>query len=329
MRSNSKPNGFTLVELLVVIAIIGILIAMLLPAVQQVREAARRIQCTNNSRQIALACINYESAMGHFPCGSQGVFSNGVDPHLSNFDRRLGTPYEDNFLGWGYFILPFLEHENLFDAIPGNRTWGEDDLDANGNSLSASIVPTYICPSDSTDDVNDYYNTQDQDVLNGKSNYIACTGTGTGPGDGFSTTHTNSEFSDGWGIMRTNSRTEFGQIQDGASNTMLIGERTGLEGELFNGQHGAIWIGSLDRDNHEEFVFAGYAWGGHASLELGGEGFLVNDRRVESSVASSEHIGGAVVSYGDGSAHFLSDNLANQVLTALCSMNDGRVVPAL
>ena len=112
----SKSNGFTLVELLVVIAIIGILIGMLLPAVQAVREAARRIQCANNLRQNVLAMHNYASAHGEFPPGKN---DDGTD------NKRTPTPIigrpSDNTQGiayaWGLFVLPFVEQQNLFDQF--------------------------------------------------------------------------------------------------------------------------------------------------------------------------------------------------------------------
>jgi len=101
--NNRKVSGFTLVELLVVIAIIGILVGMLLPAVQQVREAARRIDCSNKSRQIGLAVINYESAHREFPPGWV-VSENADDDELSGW-------------GWASIILPFLEANNLAEQI--------------------------------------------------------------------------------------------------------------------------------------------------------------------------------------------------------------------
>ena len=102
MRTNSSLRGFTLVELLVVIAIIGILIGMLLPAVQQVREAARRTQCLNNCRQIGLAALNFESTLGRFP-----TLAAAVPGAAFNLNAQ------SNFLQ----LLPFMEQQNLQDAI--------------------------------------------------------------------------------------------------------------------------------------------------------------------------------------------------------------------
>lgn len=337
MRSNFRARGFTLVELLVVIAIIGILIGMLLPAVQAVREAARRAACENNSRQMALACHNYESANGKFPPGCNFLTTGSFDqpPIISSWDDRSGTPYQGNNLGWGYFILPFIEANNIFDALPGNAAWGEDILAADGEPLSSKVIPAFICPGDSTGDMNDTYFTTGQQQRNAKSNYIACTGShmvsgGTREGQTIprqlSTEHSvgtsipQDDFGY-WGIMRANSRTSIGSVVDGTSNTLLIGERSGLpEDEASDSleQQGAIWIGGMNPANVDRSNFEGYSWGGYAdNLD---PAFAVNGGARSRSVASSEHTGGAVVAYGDGSTHFLPENLDPFVLRSLATI---------
>ena len=334
MQSNSPPRGFTLVELLVVIAIIGILIGMLLPAVQQVREAARRTACQNNSRQIALACLNYESAQGAYPPGCN--FIGRGEPILPSWDSRTSTPYSGNNVSWGYFILPNLEANNIFDAIPANTAWGEDIPTSNGDPVTSTVIPTFICPSDSGGDFNETYFTTGQDQRNAKSNYIACTGWRMVSGGIFSgetiRNQTNSEFSapcpflsGGWGIMRANSRTTAATIRDGTSNTILIGERSSLPEEasdgnnsLFTNQQGAIWIGGMNPDNVDNSSIEGYSWGGYTDDRE--PDFAVNGGARSRSVASSEHSGGAVVSFGDASTHFFSENLDALTFRALSTM---------
>ena len=132
MKRHIKNRGFTLVELLVVIAIIGILIGMLLPAVQQVREAARRATCQNQIRQLALAVHNYESAHKHFP--TAGDHSQGFENELF----RPATKFEN--WGWGYQILPFIEQNNLYDLR------GTNPYASPGGTQNLS-VPVYNCPS--------------------------------------------------------------------------------------------------------------------------------------------------------------------------------------
>lgn len=320
MRSTSRRQAFTLVELLVVIAIIGILIGMLLPAVQQVREAARRATCMNNSRQLALACLNYESAHQHFPPGTNYWAQNDTERFDAPWNNRGSTPWTGNYGGWGYYILTFIEQNNLFDAFPTRTAWGEDMLDGNGNVLIASILPSFICPSDVGDsDLNNTYFTKDQDIKTGKSNYIACTGRNTWAGN-----QTRSSSSDLWGIMRINSRSTFSSITDGSSNTILLGERTSEAGS-FNGQmQGAIWMGRMHSNNTSVPVADGgnYGWGGRA----GGNIYVVNGAAKSRMVASSGHTQGAICALADGSAHFLSDNLSNTTLQFLCQMQDGNIV---
>jgi len=126
--NNRQSQGFTLVELLVVIAIIGILIGMLLPAVQQVREAARRIQCANNVRQSSLAILSFESANSRFPAGWTSQNESNLLPGWA----------------WSAQLLPFIEKTNLADQIDFN-----DSITSSNNSLvHQQVVSAYLCPSD-------------------------------------------------------------------------------------------------------------------------------------------------------------------------------------
>ena len=135
-EKNYQRRGFTLVELLVVIAIIGILIGMLLPAVQQVREAARRATCQNNMRQLALAALNFESSFMHFP--TAGDCSDGYwDP-----SRQLTRVFEIENMGWAYQVLPYMEQNNAFDQRAVSGIW------LGGVPAVAELsIPTFTCPT--------------------------------------------------------------------------------------------------------------------------------------------------------------------------------------
>ncbi len=137
--SERNRPAFTLVELLVVIAIIRILIALLLPAVQAAREAARRMQCGNNLKQIALAALTYESQSGVFPVNFPQDRCPGDHPNMAT-----------NGASWMIGILPFLEHGNLVEMmdLSGTAASGHGILNAQNQSVVGKLVPAYLCPSD-------------------------------------------------------------------------------------------------------------------------------------------------------------------------------------
>ena len=146
-RRDRFPTGFSLVELLVVIAIVGILISLLLPAVQAARESARRVQCVNQLKQLSLAALNYESAHGHLP--PSGI----LDPLEKTYTRRgkppIQYPVVDQKIGkqfsWMVLLLPYLEQENLYDAFDMSQTIFDQEFEPQANSIAA-----LICPSDLT-----------------------------------------------------------------------------------------------------------------------------------------------------------------------------------
>src|SRR5947209_14267115 len=141
--SSSRKAGFTLIELLVVIAIIALLIALLVPAVQKVREAAARAQCQNNLKQLGLAVLNYEAAVGYLPAnrtifGAQAAeFQEWVTPGANEPDGD-----EDSSANWAVFLLPYLEQKALFDLWDLKADYGAQIPDAVQGSL-----PVFFCPT--------------------------------------------------------------------------------------------------------------------------------------------------------------------------------------
>ena len=353
MKSTSRRIAFTLVELLVVIAIIGILIGMLLPAVQQVREAARRAACSNNIRQLGLACHNYESAIQRFPPGVNWDFGIQTGGNaVRNQNPIIPTPSDPALaqqIAWGVFILPYMEQNNLSDLLESETdNWDTDwssELDANGNLIVSTVVQSFICPSDNSPDgdFNQFW-TNDASVaagvgLQSKSNYVGCMGANTTTIVASLNPLNNPTWSGGsWGVFGKNSKTTFPDISDGSSNVILMGERASRTFEQAGStstkeDYGANWSGAVDnswgRVNANARASIWSVLGAIGSTEPQHvTSFSVNGERPSDGVASSYHPGGATVVFADGSAHFLSDNLAFETFVALCVMKDGAVVPS-
>jgi prepilin-type N-terminal cleavage/methylation domain-containing protein/prepilin-type processing-associated H-X9-DG protein len=197
-------RAFTLVELLVVIAIIGVLVALLLPAVQTAREAARRMKCSNNLKQLGLAMHNYHSAHNCFPAGRMRTMVDGQGRCFSAYAH----------------LLPFLEAQNLYDQINFNAN--PDDPALNGAALGQTI-PYFLCPSDTHRVLQS--NVVANGVVNsGVHNYPLCTGT----------TYPLSPRNPGGvpvtGVYFENSWISFRHLTDGSSQTVCIGETVNSEG---------------------------------------------------------------------------------------------------
>ncbi|MDY0171148.1 MAG: DUF1559 domain-containing protein [Thermoguttaceae bacterium] len=270
---HKTTDGFTLVELLVVITIIGILIALLLPAVQSAREAARSLQCRNNLKQIGLAFHSYHNSARIFP-----------PAFLTATNATVGSDKRERTWGWGAFVLPYIEQQPLYDAI-GVAGGGLIPLPTATNGLQATI-PTYICPSDQFEPTGTMFHAN---YNYGKSNYIMSESISYGAGNN------PAELS----------RME--DVTDGLSNTMLVGERDVKD------QVGAIWPGfshtcaaanfrcvwpintRLQRDSSGNLVY-----------KLG-----VDQCRRHS--LTSQHRGVVNVAFCDGSVHSISENIETVV----------------
>jgi prepilin-type N-terminal cleavage/methylation domain-containing protein/prepilin-type processing-associated H-X9-DG protein len=203
-HDRSRRQGFTLIELLVVIAIIGILIALLLPAVQAARESGRRAQCMNNFKQLGIALQNYSDSYKVFPSGSLSAVYGG-DPTVP-----------PNFYRWSALALmtPFLEQSALHNAINfnlplyGGPSQGYQVFAANVPAVS-TIVPGFLCPSDKAQPVTNYMG-----VIFGPTNYAANMGSGINAGTEYNTD----------GLFFLNSRIRFADVRDGTSTTAAFSE---------------------------------------------------------------------------------------------------------
>jgi prepilin-type N-terminal cleavage/methylation domain-containing protein len=211
-----RTSGFTLIELLVVIAIIAILIALLVPAVQKVREAAARAQCQNNLKQIGLALHNYHDTNDRFPPGAAADILPWKTPQTAA-DKDWGS-------SWMVFVLPFVEQNNLFSKwqFSGGSGW----QNANDNALIRGLViPNYHCPSTSLPEWNPYSTTLPG---NGGTTgimytcYVAISGSATDAGVKTFGTSLYSE----QGILFAQSKVKMAQILDGTSNTIMVGEQS-------------------------------------------------------------------------------------------------------
>ena len=301
--------GFTLIELLVVIAIIGILIALLLPAVQQAREAARRTSCRNKLKQIGLALHNYHDNYLTFPYG---------------WDTRGMT--------WSGHLLPFLDQGNLYDTLifqeSGLGNWGNN---ASPNQAACeTVLSVYRCPSMALEDHYNYNNIEARVPGSYRGN-AGTSATADKPADIIPGTTSFLDLNLD-GVFHSCSSVKMRDIVDGTSTTFAIGESYTDPEFVKDGQgtdHWYIGSGQMDPCRCEE----GATNGGEFSEMVGSTYAIMNVRRQDPSVNGhvmesafgSWHLGGAFFTMCDGSVQFLSDNTNLETYRALASRNGGEV----
>lgn len=331
-----RERGFTLIELLVVIAIIAILVALLLPAVQQAREAARRVSCKNNLKQIGLALHNYESTHGTFPPGFISVATSSFDP-AGNSNQAV----EETGPSWGMFamILPFLEQSSLSNQIDFNLPITHA---VNANARSTKI-PSYLCPSDTFDGLVTVFqgNSSSQALTSnqlvndlGPVSYVGCLAGADSSAPGYQGRYEEPGFN---GMFHRGSRVRFRDVTDGTSNTIGIGERSGMF--VNNG-----WAGVIDG-------VPGALEGGvtiHTDSIVQQRGLAQPQVRPAITMVAvhvrsggpggpgstsgspggfwSPHPGGCQFLLMDGSVTMIGENIDIQIFRNLAARNDGNVL---
>ncbi len=344
MKKIAKHYGFTLVELLVVIAIIGILVALLLPAVQAAREAARRSTCQNHLKQIALACLNYESTFNNFPAATG---------RLSTTDTSLDP-------SWGYlaFVAPYLERSNVIDQVDESLNWYEGD---NITFLLNAPQPDFRCPSYSRlqptnledpgspedggfidSELGAHYNAVmganldaiTTDNLEGPcmiglaSPYemeMKATSSSSRGGGGAACQEQGGGYVANSGIIVRDIRIGFGKITDGSSNTFMVGE--GAFGPVELQTTRPWWIGAHGSSG-------GYIYTAKNVSFLINEGERVNGVNNSNGVQverndmgfGSEHPGGCHFAFADGSVRFQQEQINLELLFALASRDVGEII---
>ncbi len=314
-----RRRGFTLIELLVVIAIIGVLIALLLPAVQSAREAARRAQCTNNLKQLGLALHNYHDTVGTFPLGRTAVSSESFSP----FAR----------------ILPYMEQTNLSTALNFNVPWSRPE----NATVTRAVVSSFLCPSDAQQGVPNQW---------GPINYRSNEGTSVVMWHGNSdTSGVNASMPGPNGVFFANIQVNIAAMTDGTSNTAAFSEH--VTGDFNNAvtteQADTFWpktypatpdeAVAMCRDmNWRDVAFqrvsdvgAPWTYGYHSTTSYWHSGppnsrsCMFPPSRIM-TVANSRHPGGVNVGLADGSVRFVKNSAHLQSWRALGTRNGSEVL---
>ena len=304
----TQRSAFTLIELLVVVAIIAILIGLLLPAVQKIREAANRMKCSNNLKQIGLALHNYESRQGEFPPG----FGSYVMPDGHNSPNGPGW-------GWSAYLLEDLEQDNLRRQIDLTRSI----MDPAHANVRTQSVAAFLCPSEpgpKTIPIYEFSGGFTGNVLTqaARTNYVAVFGTGEVGED-------PPEVADG--VFYRNSRTAVADITDGLSNTFFVGERCTRLASI-------TWVGAIYGSGVPKNPLSGApsTWIGegaavhclgHASSQ---PGHTPNGSSGHVDDFASFHTTGVLFLRGDGSVRVITDSINPAVYQAMVTRAVGETL---
>ena len=335
--SRGNRRGFTLIELLVVIAIIAILIGLLLPAVQKVREAAARMSCSNNMKQLGIALHSFHDANGRMPPGG------GDDT----------TPFGNGGSSWGsswkVYILPYIEQDNIqskWQYNGGGQSGSGWQNVNNMNLINKITIKTYRCPSSPLPDFHPGSTTNTTNCFQMFTTYVGVAGSSidTPVNTNIGCCQGSGPINGGSGILCTNCQIKMVQITDGTSNTILVGEQSdhlrdnnnqpyipGTGAITSQGPHG--WAmgaggGGVGAQNGErQFNIVTVRWQINQRGLGVGAGNGTNENSGSNIPFSSPHSGGAQMLFADGGVRFLTNATTLQTLQWLSSRAGGEVLP--
>ena len=302
-RRRQPLHGFTLVELLVVIAIIGILIALLLPAVQAAREAARRMQCCSNFKQVGVGMHNYHSAMKTFPPGNiiWGFAACNPAPRGAAAGQYVGW-------GWGTYILPYIEQQMIYDQFDFSKSgvWNSGLLDQTPNpngpsnfAVGANRIAAYLCPSDPQGGSLCGFTSSGHNGTHSSEDFRQTNMAGIAdPVDWSCDGYYATQFPDVLGVMGERLGAKVSDITDGTSHTLMVGEVTGGGPGKFSGP---VW-------NYSDSIDTADGINGPYTIPGGATSYnnLLNG-------ASSYHPGGCHFLFCDGSVQFITEDISSGV----------------
>jgi prepilin-type N-terminal cleavage/methylation domain-containing protein len=349
-RSQRSRYGFTLVELLVVISIIGVLISLLLPAVQAARESARRLQCANHLKQLGLALQNFEGAKQHLP---PGYASNSLTSP-SPAERDPETWDAPPGWGWGAYLLPYLEQANISLGVHMEEpVWDPDHA-----QLVRTTIATFLCPTVSverepflvTDPAGNPLIIGGRSIELGRSHYVASHGqescwgacgaansarvfTNIYTGETTEVEHRGDVSKIADGPFYRNSKTTYREVGDGLSNTIFLGEHSAkLSDKTWVGViPGALTLPKFESpvngDDAAATLVLVHGGPSGGELDITGSPIIhpVNFPTFHVGQMYSEHIGGGNVGLGDASVRFVSEDVDLMLWAEMSSINDGEV----
>ncbi len=326
-----KRRGFTLIELLVVIAIIAILIGLLLPAVQKVRDAAARMSCSNNLKQLGLAAHNYAGVYNKFPPGTN--ITMGAGDRAANGQTFAPPPQPGKSFSLFEALLPFVEQDNIYKQLNlngnTNSQYNAGNCDT-PNGPGANVVKTYICPAD-------VGAKQTTFTSRGITYTFGANSYGGNAGAVSFFTFADGKTGQGGmtqdGIFYINSGVSFADITDGTSNTLMFGERMRRDiaydriygPPAFDQRSGWAWANNLGGFDYLFGAATPINWVIPENL-TSDPGFTYEDLRM--NTFGSMHTAGANFCFCDGSVKFLPQTTPQSILLLLCIRNDGKVIDA-